>query len=117
MVWYELVLSILGGSGIVGAIYKLFTMRVNKESLVIDNLKQIINEVKENHKEYKQETDEKFDKLEKKIATMEMKDQLQQRAISKGYRCPFPPDGKECPVTCVVDSVCKILEENKNKKA
>lgn len=116
MAWYEIITYILGGSGVVGGIYSIVTMRVKKEGIVIENLKQVIDEVKEHHAEYKKETDEKFDKLEKKIIKMEAKDELQIKAINKGYRCPFPPKEKTCPVTDAIDLGCKILTERLNSK-
>lgn len=115
MAWYEVMGYLLGGSGIVGGIYSIFTMRVKKEGMVIENLKQVIDEVKEHHIEYKKETDEKFDKIEKKVAKMELKDELQTAAINKGYRCPFPPRDKNCPVTEIIDRSCKILTDQMNK--
>lgn len=111
MVWYETIGYLLGGSGIIGGVYSLFTMRVKKEGIVIENLKQVIDEVKEHHNEYKKETDEKFEKLDKKIYKMELKDHVQTIAINKGYRCPFPPIDKTCPVTDVIDNGCTLLKK------
>lgn len=116
MVWYEIIGCVLGGSGIVGGIYSIFTMRVKKEGLVIDNLKQVINEIKEHHKEYKKETDEKFDKLEKEIAVVKAQNDFRGLAISKGYRCPFPPKEGTCPVIGTIESGCDLLTKNKPKK-
>ena len=115
MNWYEIIGYLLGGSGIVGGVYSVFTMRVKKEGIVIDNLKQVIDEIKEHHKEYKQETDDKFDKLEKKILVVEAKNEFQATAINKGYRCPFPPKEKSCPVIDTMDLECKLLNKKIHK--
>ena len=42
---------------------------------------------------------------------MELKDHVQTIAINKGYRCPFPPIDKTCPVTDVIDNGCTLLKK------
>jgi len=115
MAWYQIVVLFLGGGGIVSGVYTMFTAKVKKEGIIIENLKQIIDEVKKNHKEYKTETDEKFTNLELKISKMEIKDEIQQRAINKGYRCQFTPTNKICPVTEIMDKeVAALLKKEKD---
>lgn len=116
MEWYEIVGYILGGSGIIGGVYSIFTMRVKKEGIVIENLKQVIDEIKENHAEYKKENDEKFQVLDKKITKMEIKEKIFTMATNKGYRCPFVPKESNCPVTEILDKSYDILVKELEKK-
>lgn len=114
MMWYEIMGCVMGSGGLMGGAYSLFTMRTKKEGLVIDNLRQVIEEIKENHKEYKVEVDKKFSDLERKVSAMELKDRIQQNAINKGYKCSFLPKEQECPVTKLAESAYNMLEKRKH---
>lgn len=113
---YEVIIGVAGTGGIIGGVYSLFTMRVKKESIIIENLKNVINEIRENHKDYKQETDEKFKTLERKVEEMQLKDEIKTRAINQGYRCKFIPKDSQCPVTKLIDSTFKIIDKCTNNK-
>lgn len=98
MEWYNVVVALLGGSGVVGGVIALFTMKQKKEGLVIDNLSRVIDELRNTHEQFKKETDEKFIKMECKIEKMEQKDRFQLFCINKAFRCKLPKDNEACPV-------------------
>lgn len=105
MEWYQVAVLLLGSGGVVTGIYKLLTMKQDKESLIIQNLSKIIDEVRENHEQYKKETDEKIDKLNMKIERMEIKDAFQMRAINKAYRCKLSKCDADCPVLIEMEEI------------
>lgn len=102
---------VFGGGGAVTALVVLYKAGVEKESLAIKNLREVIEEIKSNSLEYKKETDEKIDKLEKKLVDMEAKNDIKDKAIAKGIRCDYPPNDKSCPVLMFMD------EAEKEKRA
>lgn len=109
---------VFGGGGAVTALVVLYKAGVEKESLAIKNLREVIEEIKSNSLEYKKETDEKIDKLEKKndnlekkLVDMEAKNDIKDKAIAKGIRCDYPPNDKACPVLMFMD------EAEKEKRA
>lgn len=116
MAWYEIVGYLLGGSGVVGGVYTIFTAKVKKESIIIENFKQVIDEIKEHHKDYKEEMDKRIEKLEYKVSSIELKDKLKQEAINKAYRCPYIPKDGDCPVIVESDRYCNLIKEEFKKK-
>ena len=111
MEWYQVIISIAGGIGGVGGIYTLFTMKLNKEGLAIKNLKEVIEEMKNNHSEYKTNTDNEIADIKLELSIMKKDNELKTMAINKGYRCPFPPRETECPVTKTMDASIKSLKQ------
>lgn len=105
------VLSILGiifgGGGAITVGVAVYKASTEKESLAIKNLREVIEEIKSNSSEYKKETDEKIEKLEKKVTEMEMKNEIKDKAIAKGIRCNYPPNEKSCPVLLFMDDTEK----------
>lgn len=95
MHWYEIVVML---AGVAGGIFTLLTMRQRKEGLVIDNLKRIIDEIRTTHEQYKTDTNEKINQLERKMDLYEQKDRIQMLCINKAFRCQLPKDNSVCPV-------------------
>lgn len=96
------VISCIGGaSGIVS----LFTIRQKKDSFTIQNMTSVLNEIKKQHNDFKLEANNKIEELEKRLNTLDLKDQMQTRAINKGYRCKYL-------LTCGnINATCPITEE------
>lgn len=116
MVWYEIVVTLLGAfgglAGIAAFIKSFWMLRPDKQAKEISNdhaeianLREFITIANENYdrlktefKEYKDEVNEriaffktKFDKIEKEKEFMEM-------ANMQANRCIFPPSLDDCPV-------------------
>ncbi len=129
MMWYEIVVGILGAVGGlagIGAFIKgFFFVRQDGEAKTIDNLIKIIDEVKKEYKElkvefhnYKVEVDkrvaffkDKFDKLE------EERDNFY-KATMEANRCTLPATIDDCPVVKYLKHLnnCENCEHNKEDK-
>ena len=109
MMWYEIVIGILGAvgglAGISAFIKGFFFVRQDGEHKTIDNLTEIIKEVRVNYNElkgefnaYKKEVDarvaffkDKFDKLEEERNNL-------YKATMEANRCKLPATINDCPV-------------------
>lgn len=116
MVWYEIVVTLLGSlgglAGITAFIKSFLTVKqdreekeIHNEGAEIQNLKEFIAIANNNYDrldkqfhDYKKEVDEriaffkaKFDKLEQERNTLDI-------ATMQANRCPFPPSLEDCPV-------------------
>lgn len=129
MEWYEVVIGILGSVGGlagVGAFIKaFFFVRQDGEAKTIDNLTEIIKEVRVNYNElktefneYKQEVDkrvtffkEKFDKIEEERNNF-------YKATMEANRCTLPATIDDCPVVKYLKNLnhCENCEHNKEEK-
>ena len=110
----QIILAIVGTGGFVGGIYTLYTMRPKKESEIINNLKSVIDEIRNNHDQYREENNKKMQKLEERVGRMEKRDMLQKRAINLAYRCRHPQQLEECPV---IASILENKEELDNTES
>lgn len=115
MAWYEIIGIIVGGGGVITAMITLYNARPQKDALVIENMKQVIKELREQYDEYKRDNEERFDKLEAKVLKMEERNNIKQNAINKGYRCSYVPQDKKCPVTESFEHVCQCADCIDNK--
>jgi hypothetical protein len=125
MVWYEIVVTLLGGfgglAGVAAFIKSFWMLRPDKESKEISNehaeianLREFITIANENYDrlknefiEYKKDVDvriaffkEKFEKLEQENAVFNM-------ATMQANRCKFPPTLDDCPVWQFLQSTSK----------
>lgn len=109
MMWYEVVIGILGAvgglAGISAFVKGFFFVRQDGEHKTIDNLTEIIKEVRVNYNElkvefnaYKKEVDarvaffkDKFDKLEEERNNF-------YKATMEANRCKLPTTIEDCPV-------------------
>lgn len=103
------VLSILavifGGGGLIGGGISIYNAKAKKNSLEIENFKKLFDEaqeerenIRQQHQDYMKQTDEKIDRLEKRIDYSDKRNAIKMRAINSAYRCTLPKDTKECPV-------------------
>lgn len=116
MVWYEIVVTLLGAfgglAGVAAFIKSFLTIRQDRQSKEIDNehaeianLKEFITIANENYdrlktefKEYKDEVDSRIAFFKQKFDKMEQEKELMEAANMQANRCPFPPSLDDCPV-------------------
>lgn len=122
MVWYEIVVALLGSvgglAGVAAFIKSFLTIKQDKEAkeisnehAEIENLKQFITIANENYDRLSKQFDNYHQQVDKRITFFKEKfDQLEQEkealdiATMQAYRCKFPPELMDCPVL-------KILKE------
>ena len=113
MVWYEIIIALLGAFGGlagVAAFIKSFWMlkpeknskEISNEHAEIANLREFIAIANENYdrlktefKEYKDEVDGRIAFFKQKFDKMEQQKELMEAANMQANRCPFPPSLKE----------------------
>ena len=116
MVWYEIVVTLLGSlgglAGVAAFIKSFLTIKQDRQSKEIDNehaeianLKEFITIANENYdrlktefKEYKDEVDNRITFFKQKFDKMEQEKELMEAANMQANRCPFPPSLDDCPV-------------------
>ena len=116
MVWYEIVVALLGAfgglAGVAAFIKSFWMLRPDKEAKEISNdhaeianLKEFIAIANENYdrlktefKEYKEEVDGRIAFFKQKFDKMEQEKELMEAANMQANRCPFPPSLEDCPV-------------------
>lgn len=116
MVWYEIVVTLLGAfgglAGVAAFIKSFLTIKQDRQSKEIDNehaeianLKEFITIANENYdrlktefKEYKDEVDNRIAFFKQKFDKMEQEKELMEAANMQANRCPFPPSLDDCPV-------------------
>lgn len=119
MEWYNILSIIVGSIGGIGGIVTLYHAKPQKDSIEIANMKEMLDEahklfsevkgeksaVQQELTNYKEETmryisefKERFSKVEKRLDNAEGEVRDLKGVIYHGYRCPFPPNIKECPV-------------------
>lgn len=105
MEWYNILIAIIGGIGGASGIVSLFMVKPKRESLEIENFKELFEEVihertqmKEQLKEYATQSKREINALNEKIDVAQNYNYKMQRAINVAYKCSFPPKQEECPV-------------------
>lgn len=113
MEWVNII-SILLGGGVVGSIISLYTAKAKKSTIEIENFKKLFDEAQEErenirkqHIDYMTQTDNKIDRLEKKIEYMDKKNSIKLRAINSAYRCTLPENTEDCPVLKTLNKECE----------
>lgn len=116
MVWYEIVVALLGAFGGlagVAAFIKSFWMlqpdreskEISNDHAEIENLKEFIKIANENYdrlstefKDYHKRVDEKITFFKEKFDRLEQEKEALDIATMQAYRCKFPPELMDCPV-------------------
>lgn len=129
MEWYEILIGILGAVGGlagVGAFVKsFFFVKQDGEAKTIDNLKEIITEVREDYKslktefkDYKVEVDERVAFFKKKFDEIEVEREKFYKAAMEANRCKLPSTIEDCPVVKYLSNfeACNDCKQNKEKR-
>ena len=136
MVWYEIVVYLLGSlgglAGVAAFIKSFWMLNPEKESkelsnqhAEIENLKSFIGIANENYDRLSKQFDKYHEQVDKRIAFFKEKfDKMEQEknaleiATMQAYRCQFPPELNDCPVVKILKATqgCQgcIKEEDKN---
>lgn len=125
--WYEIVIGIFGAvgglAGISAFVKSFFFVKQDKEAKTIDNLKEIIAEVREDYKtlktefhDYKAEVDERVTMFKKKFEEIEEERDNFYKATMEANRCTLPVTIEDCPVIKYLNRLaqcekCKQIEE------
>ncbi len=128
MMWYEIVIGIfgaLGGLAGIGAFIKaFFFVKQDKEAKTIDNLIKIIDEVKDEYKElkeefhdYKVEVDKRVTFFKEKFDEIERERDNFKKATMEANRCTLPTTIEDCPVVKFLTNLeaCQDCKKNKNQ--
>ena len=125
MVWYEIVVALLGSvgglAGVAAFIKSFLTIKqdkeakeINNEHAEIENLKSFIIIANENYDRlskqfdnYRQQVDKRITFFKEKFDKMEQEKEALEIATMQAYRCQFPPEMMDCPVV-------KILKASQN---
>lgn len=119
MEWYDILIGIIGVLGGVGGIVSIYHAKSNKDTIDIQNMQKMLDAAKELHDEVMKDKDaikkefsdykdstkiyvadfkDRFIKLEKRLDIAEDDILLLKKNILNAYRCPYPPNIKDCPV-------------------
>lgn len=119
MEWYEIVISAVATLGGVGGLISIYKAKPERTSIEVQNMKEMLGEAhkmfdkmkdekeaeheafeeyKRNNMAYVAEFKERFQKVEERLDKAENFVFTLKSAIYRGYRCPFPPHTKDCPV-------------------
>jgi hypothetical protein len=134
MVWYEIVVTLLGSlgglAGVAAFIKSFWMLRPDKESKEISNehaeianLREFITIANENYdrlkaefKEYKDEVDERITFFKMKFDKMEQENEALNIATMQANRCKYPPKLEDCPVIQFLKATSKCTACNKEEK-
>lgn len=105
---------IFGGGGIISGGISIYNAKAKKNSVEIDNFKKMFDEaqeeranIRQQHQDYMRQTDEKINRLEKKIEYSDKRNAIKMRAINSAYRCKLPEKTEDCPVLKTLDKESK----------
>lgn len=115
MEWYGILATVLGavgGIGGIGGLVSIYMARSNKTKVDIGNMEEMLEaahkmfdtavEERERSKvelqKFKEEANKKITDFELRIIKMDGKIDKLEHIIVTAYRCPYPPNLKDCPV-------------------
>ena len=112
MEWYNILALIVGALGGVGGLISIYKARPEKESIVVKNMKEMLDEahklfdeikqerdaISNEFSEYKTETDAKFISFETRLNAAESETLGLKATILRGYACKYPDKPELCPV-------------------
>lgn len=134
MVWYEIVVTLLGSlgglAGVAAFIKSFWMLRPDKESKEISNehaeianLREFITIANENYdrlktefKEYKTEVDERITFFKMKFDKIEQENEVLNIATMQANRCKYPPKLEDCPVVQFLKATSKCNACNKEEE-
>ena len=110
MDWSNIVtlVSLLVGST---GIYGLYKARPEKISYEIKNLREVIEILKTEREEDKQEALKERQALERRLGEIEITNSVLQKAIQQWVGCVHLPKGSACPVASFVDEAENLIQK------
>lgn len=110
MDWSNIVtlVSLLVGST---GIYGLYKARPEKISYEIKNLREVIEILKTEREEDKQEALKERQALERRLGEIEITNSVLQKAIKQWVGCVHLPKGGACPVASFVDEAENLIQK------
>lgn len=121
MEWYEIVISAVATLGGVGGFISIYKAKPEKTSIEVKNMQEMLDEahnmyndaraetkeLREEFSKYKEENMEYVAEFKKRFAKIEGRLEKTERAVYQGYRCPYPPKLKDCPVIKEFEKECE----------
>ena len=112
MEWYEILISAVATLGGVGGFVSIYKAKPEKTSIEVKNMQEMLEEshkmyndaraetkeLREEFSKYKEENMEYVAEFKKRFAKIESRLEKTEHAVYQGYRCPYPPKAKDCPV-------------------
>ena len=98
MNWYEIVVMLLGGGGVVSGILALYNARSNKTTVDISNLRALIDEERKERQALARELADYKVEARGEIGSLRHRLTQTTEAIYMAYRCRFPETMADCPV-------------------
>lgn len=113
--------SIGGLGGIIGALISIYNAKSNKETIDIKNLKEIVEEynklyteVSEDYKKYKEDTMNYISEFKDRFNKMDVRLKKIEKVVLSGYKCPYPPKDKTCPIVAEYEQLNNNEYETKD---
>lgn len=138
MEWYNILAIVAGAFGGTAGIISIYKAKPERTSIEVQNMKEMLDEAhkmfntmkeekdteheafeeyKETNMKYVSEFKARFTKLEERLDRAESIVFRLKSAIFQGYRCPFPPKVKDCPVLQAFEGDdCHACDEANNGK-
>lgn len=121
----ELINIIMGflGGGVVSGVLNLYTARPKKNSIEIENLRSVIDELQdvikqnaESSKEYRKNTSEEISELKKEVKDLSLRVDIKHEAIYASSACTFIKSTDDCIVMKTFKKKCnECFNKNKEK--
>lgn len=103
------VITLIGG----GWLFNIYSAKPRKTSLEIENMKSVIDTMKESSRLYRESTDKTIAQLNAKIESLEKTSKDKDEAIYAAYDCPFPQKASDCVVLRIFRQCSKCNIETK----
>lgn len=138
MEWYEIAISAVATLGGVGGLISLYKAKPEKTSIEVQNMKEMLGEAhkmfdkmkeekeseheafeeyKKTNMAYVSEFKERFKQVEDRLDKAEQFVFVLKSVIYRGYRCPYPPSIKDCPIIKAYEGEgCEECMEEHNGK-
>lgn len=111
MDWTNILMLIFGSSGALAGVSSWIKTRPEKISYEIKNLREVIDEVKENREEDKKEYENNKLKLERRLGEMEIRNSVLEKSIQQWFKCRHLPQNGICPVADFVDKSEELIKK------
>lgn len=128
MVWYEILVIVLGSLGGLGGIsafiITLYNAKVNKEAIEINNAdrlleasNKLIEKLEEEKQKYEDRVDKKILEYGIKLDKLHSDNEAMRLAIYNAWRCRLYRDPQDCPVINQYSKFCEnCVSKEENKK-